>query len=92
MLDSRTKRALELIGIYWLGVFLALTVVGILHGLLWVYWIAIPVSAVWLWIVWFLVYWGRHRDRDRFIDLTNDLRAEIDRLKTKRMDPGSRTG
>ena len=92
MLDSWTTRALELIGMYWLGVFLALTVVGILHGLHWVYWIAIPVSAFWLWIVWFLVFWGRHRDRDHVIDLINDLRDEIDGLKINRLDPGPRTG
>ena len=92
MLDSRTTRALELIGIYWLGVFLALTVVVMLHGFLRVYWIAIPVGASWLWIVWFLVFWGRYRDRDHFIDLTNDLRAENDRLRMKHLHPGSRTG
>ena len=92
MLDSRTTRSLELIGMFWLGVFLALTVVGLLHGLHGAQWIAIPVAAVWLWIVWYLIYWGRHRDRYRLIDLTNNLTTEIDSLKIERLGQGLRTG
>ena len=81
-------RALELIGVYWIGVFFALTMVGVLHGLQSVYWIVIPVGAVWLGVVWYLVFLGRQRDRGDFIDEVDNLISEIDSLKIKRLSQG----
>jgi len=87
-LVPQVPRALELIGMYWIGVFFALTIVGVLHGLQLVYWIVIPVGAVWLGVVWYLVFLGRHRYRGDFIDELDNLISKIDSLRIERLDPG----
>ena len=80
-IGSRMTQALELIGVYWSAIFLALIVVAILPGLHLAFWIAIPPTSVGLWVVGVLVFWGRRRDRDNLNHELSELRIEVVKLQ-----------
>ncbi len=80
-IGSRMTQVLELIGVYWSAVFLALIVVAISPGLHLAFWIAIPPTSVGLWVVGVLVFWGRRRERDNLIHELNELRNEVVKLR-----------
>ncbi|MCH7842713.1 MAG: hypothetical protein J4N67_02115 [Chloroflexi bacterium] len=80
-IGSRMTQSLELIGVYWSAVFLALIVVAISPGLHLAFWIAIPLTSVGLWVVGVLVFWGRRRDRDNLNHELSELSIEVVKLQ-----------